>query len=238
LDAVKRLLPCECQVHPLLLVVENLHWIDTEPQAVLDTLIESLPAARPDYQHGWGSKTSYTQLRLDPLPNERAHALLDSLLGDDAALKPLKQRLIGRTAGNPLFLEESIRTLVETKALLGERGNYHLAAALSTLQAPATVQAILAARIDRLPPAEKHLLQCAAVIGREVPLALLQVIAEGPEGAQGHGEGLLPASGATAENAKGQQGGRMEPLFSRARAYRPGRAGYRPSPSGTGAYPV
>ena len=195
LEALKRVLLCESQVQPLLLVFEDLHWIDTETQALLDGLVESLPTARllllvnyrPEYQHGWGSKTYYTQLRLDPLPPVSADEFLQALLGDDigatsrSPLQPLKQLLIERTGGNPFFLEESVRTLVETGALVGEPGAYRLAQALPTIQVPATVQAILAARIDRLPAEEKHLLQTAAVIGTEVPLPLLQAIAELPE---------------------------------------------------------
>ncbi len=189
LDAIKRLLVLESQVQPILLVAENLHWIDGETQALLDTLVESLPTAcllllvsyRPEYQHGWGSKTYYTQLRLDPLPREHAQALLDALLGDDASLDPLRQSLWQRTAGNPFFLEESVQTLIETQVLVGARGAYQLAKPLPSVQVPATVQAVLAARIDRLSPQEKRLLQAAAVIGMEVPWALVQAVAELPE---------------------------------------------------------
>jgi tetratricopeptide (TPR) repeat protein len=189
LDAIKRLLLRESQVQPLLLVFEDLHWIDTETQALLDILVESLPTAqllllvnyRPEYQHGWGSKTYYTQVRLDPLPPVSAQALLQALLGDDASLAPLTPLLIARTEGNPFFLEESVRTLVETGILVGEPGVYRLAQSLDTLHVPATVQAVLAARIDRLPSEEKRLLQTAAVIGTEVPLPVLQAIAELPE---------------------------------------------------------
>jgi len=186
LDALKRLLLRESQVQPLLLVCENLHWIDAETQAFLDGLVESLPAARllllvnyrPEYQHGWGTKTYYTQLRLDPLPPASLEAMLQSLLGNDAGLEPLKQRLIERTQGNPFFLEESVCTLLETQVLAGAPGAYRVARALPSIQVPATVQAVLAARIDRLPLEEKQLLQTAAVIGTEVPLVLLQAIAE------------------------------------------------------------
>ena len=130
LDALKRLLLRECQVQPLLLVFEDLHWIDTETQALLDRLVESLPTARllllvnyrPEYQHGWGSKTYYTQLRLDPLPPASADEFLHALLGDDASLVPLKPLLIARTEGNPFFLEESVRTLVETGCWWANRG--------------------------------------------------------------------------------------------------------------------
>ncbi len=189
LDALKRLLLRESREQPLLVVCEDLHWIDTETQALLDSLVESLSSARvlllvnyrPEYHHGWGSKTSYTQLRLDPLPSISAYALLQALLGDDPSLTPLIQLLIARTQGNPFFLEESVRILVETQVLVGKRGAYRLAQAVPSIQMPATVQAVLAARIDRLPPEEKQLLQMAAVIGTEVPLPLLQAIAELPE---------------------------------------------------------
>ena len=106
---------------------------------------------------------------------------LQALLGDDPSLAPLKQLLIARTEGNPFFLEESVRTLVETGVLVGEPGAYRLAQALPTIQVPATVQAVLAARIDRLPPEEKRLLQTAAVIGTEVPSSLLWPVADVPE---------------------------------------------------------
>jgi tetratricopeptide (TPR) repeat protein len=186
LEALKRVLLRESQVQPLLLVCEDLHWIDSETQALLDSLVESLPTAhilllinyRPEYQHGWGSKTYYTQLRLDPLPSASAEALLQGLLGDDPSLAPLKRLLISRTEGNPFFLEESVRALVETGVLVGAPGAYRLAQALPTVQVPATVQAVLAARIDRLPPEAKRLLQTAAVIGTEVSLPLLHAIAE------------------------------------------------------------
>ena len=155
LDAVKRLLLRESQAQPLLLVFEDLHWIDSETQALLDSLVESLPTARilllvnhrPEYTHGWISKTYYARLRLDPLPIERAEDLLRALIGDSPELRPLKQLLIERTEGNPFFLEESVRTLVETRALVGERGAYRLAKALPSIQVPATVQAVLAARM-------------------------------------------------------------------------------------------
>jgi predicted ATPase len=112
----------ESQVQPLLLVFEDLHWIDAETQALLDSLVESLPTTcvllfvnyRPEYQHAWGSKTYYTQLRLDPLRPESAGEFLQGLMGDGADLEPLTRLLITRTEGNPFFLEESVRTLVET----------------------------------------------------------------------------------------------------------------------------
>src|SRR5262245_58132332 len=186
LGAVKRLLLRESQVQSLILVFGDLHWIDSETQAILESLVESLPTARllllvnyrPEYEHGWGSKTYYTQLRLDPLPPESAGEILNSVLGNDHGLQSLKQLLIERTEGNPFFLEESVRTLVEAKVLVGERGNDHLEKKVESTQVPATVQAVLAARIDRLPLEEKQLLQSAAVIGKDILFSLLQAITE------------------------------------------------------------
>jgi predicted ATPase len=202
LDALKRVLLRESQVQPLLVVFEDLHWIDTETQALLDRLVESLPTTRllllvnyrPEYQHGWGGKTYYTQLRLDPLPPASADELLQALLGDDPSLAPLTPLLIARTEGNPFFLEESVRTLVETGVLAGTPGAYRLVQPLQGMPVPATVQAVLAARIDRLPPEDKHLLQTAAVIGTDVPFALLRVIADVPEEALHRGLAHLQAA--------------------------------------------
>jgi class 3 adenylate cyclase/predicted ATPase len=188
LDGVKRLLLRESQTQPVVVVFEDLHWIDVETQALVDALTEGLPAARvlmlvnyrPEYQHTWGSKTYYRQLRIDPLPAASAHQLLDSLLGDDPTVQPLKALLIQRTEGTPFFLEEGVRTLVETKVLLGERGGYRLLRSLDTIEVPATVKALLAARIDRLTSDEKAVLQAACVIGTDVPFEVLQAIADVP----------------------------------------------------------
>ncbi len=120
-------------------------------------------------------------MRLDALPSETAEELLQVLLGSDPSLEPLKRLLIGRTEGNPFFLEESVRTLVETTVLEGAPGAYRLTRAPAGLQIPATAQAIVAARIDRLDPEDKRLLQAASVIGKDVSLALLEAIVHMPE---------------------------------------------------------
>jgi tetratricopeptide (TPR) repeat protein len=183
LDAVKQLLLREARERPLLVIFEDLHWIDRETQALLDSLVESLGSARllllvnyrPAYQHAWGTRTYYNQFRLDALSSESAAELLDALLGGHPALAPLKQMLVKR--GNPFFLEETVRSLVETKVLVGGR----LTQPIQTIQVPATVQTVLAARIDRLTPEDKRLLQTAAVVGKDVPFVLLQAVAELPD---------------------------------------------------------
>ena len=202
LDALKRLLLRESRHLPLILVFENLQWIDRETQAFLDTLVESLPTAsllllvsyRPEYQHAWVSKTYYTQLPVEPLPPDSAAALLGSLLGADASLHGLKRLLVERIEGNPFFLQESVCHLVENQVLTGMAGAYRLASPLQAVQVPATVRAVLAARIDRLPPGEKRLLQAASVIGKDVPFSLLKAIADVPEEDLRHGLMRLQAA--------------------------------------------
>ena len=186
IDAVTRVWLRESQLQPLLLVVEDLHWLDSESQAVLDSLVEDLPAARvlmlvnyrPEYRHSWEGKSHYSEVRLEALPQESLAQLLDTLVGNDPALEPLRQLLIARTGGNPFFLEESVRALRETKGLVGDPGAHRLARPIEELHVPASVQAVLAARIDRLSPDDKRLLQTAAVVGHEVPHALLETIAD------------------------------------------------------------
>ena len=187
LDAVRHLLLRLSRDQPLLLVFEDLHWIDGETQALLDELVDSLGSSRilllvnyrPEYQHGWASKPYYVQTRLETLPVDNAGQLLDALLGDDPSLAPIKALFIRR--GNPFFLEEAVRTLVEMKALDGSPGRYRLVRLVETIQIPGTVQTILAARIDRLPAEEKQLLQVASVIGRHVSFALLQSTTDLPD---------------------------------------------------------
>ena len=189
IDALRRVLLRESRVRPLLLVFEDLHWVDAESQAVLDALVDGLPAARllllvnyrPEYRHAWGSRTYYTQLALDPLPAADAGELLAALLGSDPALEPLKRLLVERTEGNPFFLEESVRTLVEAGALGGAPGEYRPTTDPPSVALPATVQAVLAARVDRLAVEDKRLLQTASVIGKDVPLAVLRAVAALPE---------------------------------------------------------
>jgi class 3 adenylate cyclase/tetratricopeptide (TPR) repeat protein len=186
MDGIRSLLLMESRVQPLLILFEDLHWIDTETQALLDGLIESIPSAqilllvnyRPEYQHAWSRKTYYRQVRVDPLPPEGTDTLFKTLLGTDPALDALKQLLVDRTEGNPFFIEESIRTLVEMRFLGGERGAYRLLKAPESLRIPDSAQAILAARIDRLSSEDKRVLQAAAVIGKDVPFALLEAISE------------------------------------------------------------
>ena len=201
-DGVKRLLLRETRRRPLVLVFEDTHWNDTETQALLDSFVDGLPAAqvlvlltyRPEYTHGWSGKSFYTQLRVDPLQPETAAELLGDLLGAHPSLQPLTARLIEWTEGNPFFLEESVRALVETGALAGEHGAYRLTMPIARIQVPATVEEVLAVRIDRLSAEQCRLLQSAAVIGKDVPYPILAAITDLPE--ESIGETLRQLQGA------------------------------------------
>jgi class 3 adenylate cyclase/tetratricopeptide (TPR) repeat protein len=202
LDGVRRILVWLSRGQPLLLVFENLHWLDAETQTFLNRLVDGLVGTRilllvnyrPEYRHDWASRSYYSQIRLDPLASAGAEELLHTLLGDAPDLLPLTRLLIERTQGNPFFLEESTRTLVETKVVVGQPGAFHLGKELSSIRVPATVQAILGARIDRLDPGDKRLLQTAAVIGRAFSLPLLRVIMGAREGDLGLGLARLQAA--------------------------------------------
>jgi class 3 adenylate cyclase/tetratricopeptide (TPR) repeat protein len=192
-DAVKRLLLRESMNQPLMLIFEDLHWIDDESRAFLDALADSIGTARvlllvnyrPEFHHQWSNRTYYTQLRLDPLGPETATELLSGLLGDDTELQPLKQMIVQRTEGNPFFIEEMVQVLLD-EGVLERNGAVKLVRPLSSVRVPATVKGIISARIDRLGPAEKDLLQTLAVIGKEFPLGLIRYVAAKPN------ETLLP----------------------------------------------
>ena len=183
-DALKKLFLRESLNQPLILVCEDLHWIDSETQGLLDVLGESVASAplllltnyRPEYRHEWGQKTYYTQLRLAPLGPAEAEELLTFLLGSGDSLTALKSLILERTEGSPFFMEEVVQTLAEEGALIGSRGHYQLETTPTELHISPTVQGVLAARIDRLTAEEKALLQQLAVIGRQFPVSLVKQV--------------------------------------------------------------
>jgi tetratricopeptide (TPR) repeat protein len=230
-EALKKLFLRESLNQPLILVFEDLHWIDGETQGLLDVLGEGIASAkilllvnyRPEYRHEWGNKTYYTQLRLAPFGKEEAEEFLDELLGEKrspparrgspdpadsadrrssgqmvarsgdrpqlradtrtgAPLYALKQLILNKTQGTPFFMEEIVQELFEQGVLVREGVETRCSASLPTdLHLPPTVQGILAARIDRLAPDEKALLQQLAVIGQQFPLSLIRQVIVQPE---------------------------------------------------------
>jgi class 3 adenylate cyclase/tetratricopeptide (TPR) repeat protein len=201
-DALKRIFIRESLNQPLIMAFEDLHWIDSDTQAFLNLLADSIANARilmlvnyrPEYRHEWGQRTHYAQLRLDPLGKESADEMLDALLsmplarsvagegkrgdkpraGEGADLATLKRFILDRTQGNPFFIEEIVQVLFDDGVLMRDGTVSTVLRPQSLLHIPPTVQGVLAARIDRLPAEEKELLQTLAVIGREFPLALIR----------------------------------------------------------------
>ncbi|MGE0659651.1 MAG: adenylate/guanylate cyclase domain-containing protein [Reyranellaceae bacterium] len=185
MDACRRLIAFATKQRPLIVVIEDLHWIDGESEAVIEAMIESLSAMRllllvsyrPEYQPRWSGRPDCTQTRLLPLTTDEAGSFLESLIGGDESLASLKRMLADQTGGNPLFLEQCVRALVQEGVLVQQDDGYVCSDAPEKVQIPASVHSVLAARIDRLSPSCFAVLELAAVIGAVVPLNLLEQIA-------------------------------------------------------------
>ncbi len=184
--AVKRLMHARAEASAALVLFEDLHWFDAASLAFAEELVAMGPGTRtlfivsfrPEFEPPFAARSDYTQLPLKPLGAEAVGEIVASRAGPDPSLDGLAERLAERTDGNPLFCEEMLMTLVEEGALAGEPGAYRLARELGELRIPDTVQAVLAARIDRLSPAEKPTLQAASAIGRAFGFDLLAIAAE------------------------------------------------------------
>jgi class 3 adenylate cyclase/tetratricopeptide (TPR) repeat protein len=200
LEAIKRIIVRESLNQPTVVIFEDLHWIDSETQALLDLVADSIGGVRllllvnyrPEYRHEWSGRAHYLQLRLDPLGGENAAAMLEGLLGNGAELDSLKRHVTDRTGGNPFFMEEMVRALFE-QGILIQNGSVKQARALSQVYLPVTVQGVLAARIDRLQASDRDLLHMLAVLGREFPLELVQRVATVPADELQHGLSRLQA---------------------------------------------
>jgi class 3 adenylate cyclase/tetratricopeptide (TPR) repeat protein len=186
--ALTRILLRESERQPVLLVLENLHWADSETVALADTLVEEIRDARvllltsyrSEHRPGWRQRPHATEIRLAPLSARSAEALVEEFLGPAPELQPLTRLLVERTGGNALFLEESARALIENEVVGGDRGAYRLVKPLASIQIPDRVQAVVAARLDRLPEERKSFLQTGAVIGKDLPFSLLQAVSGMP----------------------------------------------------------
>jgi class 3 adenylate cyclase/tetratricopeptide (TPR) repeat protein len=182
---VCRLINAPARRHTVVLVVEDLHWMDEGSRTMLDEMINSVAGThtlgvlnfRPEFSLDWGASPIYRGISLGPLEQTDTREMLRDLAGDDPSLDGLEEPIHERTGGNPFFVEEIVRELVEAGHFEGERGAYRLVRPVEEAGVPATVQAVLAARIDRLRPAEKQLLQVTSVVGKEVGARALGLIA-------------------------------------------------------------
>ena len=171
---------------PAVILIEDLHWIDAASEEFLEAMVDAVVGTttlllsnfRSDYAAPWMQRSHYRQVNLLPLDLGEMGDLLRSLLGDDASLEWISHHIVKRAQGNPFFIEELVHSLIERGDLEGERGDYHRAREIDMIPLPTTVEALLTARIDRLDEPARQVLQCAAVIGREVPIAILQSVTD------------------------------------------------------------
>jgi len=186
----KRGMQARSEREPAVLLFEDLHWFDGGSEAFVESWVDAVPSTRtllllnfrPEYHAPWMQKSYYQQLPLLPLGPEAVEELIQDLLGSDASLGDLGNRIRERTGGNPFFVEEVVLALVESGSLKGSKGGYRLVRPAEEEALPATVQALLAARIDRLGEREKSVLQAASVIGKEFAEPVLRRVVELPEG--------------------------------------------------------
>jgi class 3 adenylate cyclase/tetratricopeptide (TPR) repeat protein len=193
-EALRDLFVRESQKRPLVLIVEDLHWIDKTSEEFLDYLIGWLAATpilliilyRPEYTHRWGSKSSYTNIRVDQLSLPTSSELVQSILSEGEIVPELRDLILGKAAGNPLFMEELTHSLLENGSIQKKEDRYILSKKLVDIQVPDTIQGIIAARIDRLDESLKRIMHVASVIGREFTFRILQSITEMKEDLKGH----------------------------------------------------
>jgi class 3 adenylate cyclase/tetratricopeptide (TPR) repeat protein len=183
-EALRDLLLRGSQIRPIILAVEDLHWIDKTTVEFLDYFIGWMANVRimlillyrPEYTHQWGSRSYYKHIGLDQLTLESSAELVKAILEEGETAPELRNLILNRAAGNPLFMEELTHTLLENGSIQKEQDQYVLARTPSDLQVPDTVQGIIAARIDRLEENLKKIMQVASVIGREFAFRILQAI--------------------------------------------------------------
>ncbi len=171
-EVLLQLLVAGCAQHPLIIEIEDLHWLDPTSEAFLSALVERLPGLRlllictyrPGYEPPWMRKSYTTQMSLRRLAPTNSQRMLHSVLAEVTVPSELEQELLARADGNPFFLEELTRSVAE-------QASYETAFTI-----PETIHAVLAARMDRLPAAEKRLLQIASVLGKDISLQLLKAL--------------------------------------------------------------
>ncbi len=186
LEQLRRIVQADSRDRTVVTLIEDLHWLDDASDRFVAELVEIAPATRalvllntrPEYAADWLGRSSVQQIALQPLGPEAVREMLAAAIGDDPSVRGLPERIHARTGGNPFFAEEIVQTLIEDGSLAGTPGAYRLTRTIERTPLPETVQNVLAARIDRLAPREKQVLQTAAVIGRELPRALLAAVCD------------------------------------------------------------
>ena len=185
-ESVAEILGKQADRRPLAILIEDVHWIDARSEAILERLIDLIPARRilviatyrPEYRNRWARRSYVQEIRLAALGQSDTEQFLDHLLGRDSSVEPMRAMILERASGVPLFLEELVRELEQSGCLTGEPGAYVAGALPENFLVPANVKPVIGARIDRLDPRDQYVLRIAAVIGKNIPLALLKEVSE------------------------------------------------------------
>ncbi len=187
MEANLRLIRREARRQPVVLALDNLQWVESEAEQALEVLVRDVPRStlivvthRPEYYARWMDHREAVRIRVEALPRASATALLDDSLGNDPTVGPLKELLVERAGGNPLFLEECVHNLVQRGLFAGGRGAHRLTGSVASIDVPPSIRSLIEARIDQLPTEAKNVLHCAAIIGQQVPVRLLEEIVDLP----------------------------------------------------------
>lgn len=184
IELVRTIVRSGQQQKPVVVLIEDLHWIDAASEEFIDAMVDAIIGTttlllfnvRHGYTASWMQRSHYRQISLSALRRVDAEALLSDLLGKDSSLALISRNIAERAQGNPFFIEELVHSLIARGDFEGERGAYRLAGGIDAIPLPMTIEALLAARIDHLDESARQVLQYAAVVGREVPLAILESV--------------------------------------------------------------
>ncbi len=188
-EGISNLLLKEASINPVIIIIEDLHWMDKASEDFLSHLLEKLPnnrillilLYRPEYQPPWTALQNYQEVHLGELSNSTSSELLEALLSDGKPASELREVVLAKTEGNPLFVEEFVHAMLDNGSVLKEGERYTLNTINSTVKLPDTIQGIIAARVDRLPEGLKNTLQVASVIGRDFSYLVLQDVTQLPD---------------------------------------------------------
>jgi class 3 adenylate cyclase/tetratricopeptide (TPR) repeat protein len=183
-EALRNLFIRLSEEKPLIIAVEDLHWMDKTSEEFISYFIDSMANSpillillyRPEYTHQWGSKSYYSKIGLDQLTRESSAYLVSAILEGSEVATELRDLILNRSVGNPLFMEEFTHTLLENGSIERKNNQFVLSRKIDDIQVPETIQGIIAARMDRLEENLKRTMQVASVIGRDFAFRILQTI--------------------------------------------------------------
>jgi class 3 adenylate cyclase/tetratricopeptide (TPR) repeat protein len=189
IEAIKRIVLKGSEMKPLIIAIEDLHWLDKSSEDVVRSILESIPGTgifliftyRPEFVHTWGAKSYHNQLTLHRLSNRESLEIVNHILGTKGIEKALEELILEKAEGVPFFIEEFIKSLRDLKIIERKENTYQLSKDIHQLTIPSTIQDVIMARVDSLPEGAKEVLQTGSVIEREFNYGLISRVAGLPE---------------------------------------------------------